>query len=163
MCVINRRTRLQVLFLWRILVWLSSHAEAWVFLRRLDLESQDVLPLVVGRLEFERGLEGRDSDRVIEVTIFVEPLHTQVVLASLLKRLVDGGEVLQAPLRADKLVSGVVGRVVLQAEAQRQPSLLDFGVGVGGHAEVRVDEGENWESHLALVLQKCRVEDSLEV
>ena len=142
---------------------MSSHAEAWVFLGRLDLESEDVLSLVVSRLEFERGLEGRNGDRVIEVTILVEPLHTQVVLACLLERLVDGGEVLEAPLRADKFVSGVVSRVVLQAEAERQPSLLDFGVGVGGHAEVRVNKGEDWQSHLALVLQKRRVEDSLEV
>ena len=94
------------------------------------------MPLVVGRLEIEGGLEGRHGDRVIEVTILIEPLHTEVMLTCLLERLVDRSEVFEASLRADKLMGGIVSWVVREAEAQWQPSLLHLRVGVGRHAEV---------------------------
>ena len=58
-------------------------------------------------------------------------------------------------------MGSVVGWVVLEAQAERQPALLDLGVRVSRHAEVGVDEGHDSKRNLALVLQKRGVEDRL--
>ena len=78
---------------------------------------------------------------MIEVLVFVEPFDGEVVLVCQFKGLVLGSEVLEAALGRYKLVSSVIGWLVSEAQAERQPALLDLGVRVSCHAEVRIDEG----------------------
>ena len=60
-------------------------------------------------------------------------------------------------------MGGLVGSVVLESEAERKPSLLDLGVGVGSDAEILVNQGQDGQSNVVVVLQQGRVEDRLQV
>jgi hypothetical protein len=140
-----------------------SHPEARVLVERLDLEVVGALALLVNGVDVEGGLERSEGDRVVEVLVFIEPLDGGVVLSCGLHGLVDGCEVLQAALRRDELVGRLISRVVLLAEAERQPALLHLGVRVGRDAEICIDAAKDVESDLGLVLEQSGVEDRLQV
>ena len=100
---------------------------------------------------------------MVEALILVEPLHGEVVVAEVLKCCVDRRQVLQTTLGGDKLVRWLEHILVIDTEASWKPSLLHLGVRVSGDLEVLVDAGEDGDGNLALVLNKSRVEDRLQV
>jgi len=100
---------------------------------------------------------------VVEVDILVEPLDAEVVLAAVLKGDVNGSQVLATTHRADPGVGGIVGWCVVKSESHRQPSLLDFRVGVNSSVVVSVDSGKEVEGDLRSSCLESVVEDYLQV
>ena len=122
-----------------------------------------------GRLELglraaaEDSLNARGSDGVIEVLVLPEPLTAGIVLARVLKGLVNGADVLGAAHRRDPLVRGLIdGRVVL-SEAGRVPALANLWVNVSRAVEVSIDLLEDGNGDLVVVLLESVMEDNLQI
>lgn len=142
---------------------LLSHSEARVFLGALDLEFEGSFAFLILGIQVKGGLERGQGNRVVEVFILVEPLHSQVVLVGLLESRVDWSQILQTALRRNEFMSDVVRGIVKLGEAKGQPSLLDLRVRVISHAEVGIDQSDSGKGDIILLLEKGRVEDGLEV
>ena len=60
-------------------------------------------------------------------------------------------------------MSGVIRRLVVLGKTEGQPTLLNLRVRIIRDLVVRVNKGENRGVNLAVKLEECRVEDSLQV
>ena len=90
---------------------------------------------------------------MVEVFVLSVPLDGEIVLAGSVESLVLWGEVLQAALRRDEVVGSLIRSaisLVLEGEAEWEPSLLDLWVRVGSCLEVSVDLVKNGMSALVL-------------
>ena len=100
---------------------------------------------------------------MVEVLILFEPLSSKSVLIGVLESLVDWSQVLQAALGRDEIVGRVVSWLILEAKAQRKPSLLNLGIRVSSRIEISIDLSKDSNVALVLMLEESGVEDRLQV
>ena len=100
---------------------------------------------------------------MVEVLIVVVPLDGQVVLTTLLKRLVDWVEVLGAAHGGDPGIGWVIGHWVVKGQPDWIPHLSHFWVDGASAVKIGIDTVENVQGQLIEVVSEGDVEYDLQV
>ena len=96
-----------------------------------------------GLLNTKDTSQGGGSHGVVEVLVVIVPLDGEVVLTTVLKRLVDWVQVLGAAHGGDPIISWIIGHWVLQVQADWVPHLAHFWVDGGGDVQIGIDAVED--------------------
>ena len=110
----------------------------------LNKRGNSVLDLAVECLALIKTqllLNGGHGERMVEVNIFVEPLHSGVSLVGVKKGLVDWLKILQSSLLRHEFVGWLQGWLVTLSDSKGQPSLLALWVDCVGQVVVGIDFG----------------------
>ena len=100
---------------------------------------------------------------MVEVLVFVKPLNTKIMLARVLKRLVDGADVFAAAHGRDPIVSRIIHWIVEQAEASWVPSLSDLRIEVISAVQIGIDSCKNGSVDLFILRLESVMEHNLQV